>query len=119
MANIINCTTQDGKPIQYVDEIIGSGTMKDVYFSPDKSYVVAFYRKPQNEQAKERIKMITGRYRKSIFEQAGGDYWKRLFCWPTDIVEHDGKIGIVVPTYDDHFFFKYGSKNDDFLGFAA
>lgn len=116
MANIINCTTQDGKPIQYVDEIIGSGTMKDVYFSPDKSYVVAFYRKPQNEQAKERIKMITDRYRKSIFEQAGGDYWKRLFCWPTDIVEHDGKIGIVVPTYDDHFFFKYGSKNDDFLG---
>ncbi len=116
MANIITCTTRDGETIQYVDEIIGSGSMKDVYFSPDKSYVVAFYKKPQNEQAKERIEMITGRYRQNIFEQAGGDYWQGLFCWPTSIVEHDGKIGIVVPTYQSHFFFKYGSKNNDFLG---
>ncbi|MCU1798433.1 kinase [Pectobacterium polaris] len=116
MANIISCTTRDGEPVQYVDEIIGSGSMKDVYFSPDKTYVVAFYKKPQNEQAKERIAMITGRYRQSIFEQAGGDYWRDLFCWPTSVVEHQGRIGIVVPTYHSHFFFKYGSKNDDFLG---
>ncbi|MGI8489603.1 lipopolysaccharide kinase InaA family protein [Pectobacterium sp. S5] len=116
MANIISCTTRDGEPVQYVDEIIGSGSMKDVYFSPDKTYVVAFYKKPQNEQAKERIAMITGRYRQSIFEQAGGDYWQDLFCWPTSVVEHQGRIGIVVPTYHSHFFFKYGSKNDDFLG---
>ncbi|MBL1717314.1 kinase, partial [Klebsiella pneumoniae] len=83
MANIITCKTKDGKTIQYVDEVIGSGSMKDVYFSPDKSYVVAFYHKPQNEQARERINMITGRYRQNIFEQTGGDYWKGLFCWPT------------------------------------
>ncbi len=44
MANIVTCTTKDGETIQYVDEIIGSGSMKDVYFSPDKSYVVAFYK---------------------------------------------------------------------------
>ena len=69
MANIITCKTKDGKTIQYVDEVIGSGSMKDVYFSPDKSYVVAFYHKPQNEQARERINMITGRYRQNIFEQ--------------------------------------------------
>lgn len=64
MANIITCTTQDGKTVQYVDEIIGSGSMKDVYFSPDRSYVVAFYKTPQNAQALERIDMITGQYRK-------------------------------------------------------
>ncbi|KHN49745.1 helix-hairpin-helix domain-containing protein [Pectobacterium fontis] len=116
MANIISCRTQDGELVQYVDEVIGSGSMKDVYFSPDKTYVVAFYKKPQNEQAKERIAMITGRYRQSIFEQAGGDYWQDLFCWPTSVVEHQGRIGIVVPTYHSHFFFKYGSKNNDFLG---
>nr|WP_314264450.1 lipopolysaccharide kinase InaA family protein [uncultured Moellerella sp.] len=115
MADIITCTTHGGKTVQYVDQVIGSGTMKDVYFSPDKSYVVAFYRKPQDAQARERINMITGQYRQSIFEQVGGEYWKGLFCWPTDIVEHEGKIGIVVPTYDNHFFFKYGSKNNDFL----
>ncbi|MDL5555184.1 lipopolysaccharide kinase InaA family protein, partial [Klebsiella pneumoniae] len=39
-----------------------------------------------------------------------------LFCWPTHVVEHGDKIGIVVPTYKSYFFFKYGSKNDDFLG---
>ncbi|MBO0160358.1 hypothetical protein J0675_25825, partial [Vibrio parahaemolyticus] len=75
MANIITCTTQDGKTVQYVDEIIGSGSMKDVYFSPDRSYVVAFYNTPQNAQALERIDMITGQYRKNIFEQIGGEYW--------------------------------------------
>ncbi|MGS3274259.1 helix-hairpin-helix domain-containing protein [Serratia marcescens] len=116
MANIVTCITKDGDTVQYVDEIIGSGTMKDVYFSPDKSYVVAFYKKPQNEQARERIDMITGRYRQNIFGQSGGDYWKSLFCWPTSVVEHEGKIGIVVPTYQHHFFFQYGSKNNDFLG---
>lgn len=116
MANIVTCTTKDGQTVQYVDEVIGSGSMKDVYFSPDKSYVVAFYHKPQNEQARDRIDMITGRYRQNIFEQAGGEYWKDLFCWPTHVVEHGGKIGIVVPTYQSHFFFKYGSKNNDFLG---
>ncbi len=116
MATLVTCTTRGGKTVQYVDEIIGSGSMKDVYFSPDKTYVVAFYKKPQNEQARERIDMITGRYRANIFEQSGGEYWKDLFCWPTDVVEHAGKIGIVVPTYQHHFFFKYGSRNNDFLG---
>jgi len=116
MANIITCVTKDGETVQFVDEIIGSGGMKDVYFSPDKSYVVAFYKKSQIGQARERIDMITGRYRQSIFEQSGGDYWKELFCWPTHAVEHEGKIGVVVPTYRNHFFFKFGSKNNDFLG---
>ncbi len=31
MANIITCKTKDGKTIQYVDEVIGSGS-KDVFF---------------------------------------------------------------------------------------
>ena len=115
MAEIITCTTQSGKTVQYVNEIIGSGSMKDVYFSPDRTYVVAFYKTEQNAQAKDRIDMITGSYRHNIFEQSGGEYWKNLFCWPTDVVEHQGKIGIVIPTYQSHFFFKYGSKNNDFL----
>ncbi|WP_182419994.1 helix-hairpin-helix domain-containing protein [Bartonella sp. HY038] len=116
MTNIVTCKTKDGKTIQYVDEVIGAGAMKNVYFSPDKSYVVAFYHRPQNDQARERIDMITSRYRKNIFEQAGGEYWKSLFCWPTHVVEHDGKLGIVVPSYQKHFFFRYGSKNNDALG---
>lgn len=43
MANIIKLTATDGTPVEFVDEVIGSGAMKEVYFSPDKSYVVGFY----------------------------------------------------------------------------
>lgn len=42
MSNIVHCKTHDGRSISYIDQIIGSGAMKDVYFSPDKSYVVCF-----------------------------------------------------------------------------
>ncbi len=41
--------------------------------------------------------MITGRYRQNIFEQSGGEYWKDLFCWPTHVVEHNGKLGLWCP----------------------
>ncbi|WP_026878868.1 lipopolysaccharide kinase InaA family protein [Ignatzschineria larvae DSM 13226] len=115
MGNIIHCKTTTEKAIAYVDKIIGSGTMKDVYFSPDRSYVVAFYQKTPDAQSLERLEMITGRYYQNIFGQTGGEYWQNLFCWPTDIVHHEDKVGIVVPTYQDHFFFHYGSKNNDFL----
>ena len=116
MSKVVKCTTTDGQPIEFVDEVIGSGAMKDVHFSPDKSYVVAFYKQRPDAQSKDRLQMITGKYRSSIYGQAGGDYWRGLFCWPTAMVEHEGKLGIVVPTYQKHFFFEFGSKNNDFLG---
>ena len=47
MAQTIRLTATDGSSVEFVDEIIGSGAMKDVYFSPDKSYVVGFFRNPQ------------------------------------------------------------------------
>ena len=78
MAKIINCVTKSGKHVNYVDEIIGAGTMKNVYFSSDKSYVIAFYQKTPNQQARERIEMITGSYYQNIFNQQGGDYWHEI-----------------------------------------
>ncbi len=111
----VTCQTVDGQTVEFVDQIIGSGAMKDVYFSPDKSYVVGFYKTPQNAQARERLQMITGVYRERIFDQPGGDYWKNLFCWPTATVEHGGRLGVVVPCYQSHFFFQHGSANSDFL----
>jgi len=60
--------------------------------------------------------MITGTYREKIFNQEGGEYLKKLFCWPTAVVEHQGKLGVVSPFYRDCFFFQYGSRNDDMLG---
>jgi serine/threonine protein kinase len=115
MAKVVKCRTFDGQEVEFVDDIIGSGAMKDVYFSPDKSYVVCFYKTKQDAQAKERLQMITGKYRDSIFQQVGGDYWRNLFCWPTAMLEHEGKLGIIAPTYAKHFFFEFGSQKNDSL----
>lgn len=116
MANTIKLKTLTGKDVSFVEDIIGSGAMKDVYFSPDKSYVVALFKESHDYQLKDRLIMLTGQYKDSIFNQVGGEYWKNLFCWPTDVVEYKGKLGVVMPVYNKHFFFKYGSKNNDFLG---
>lgn len=121
MASIIKTTANDGSTIEFVDEIIGSGGIKDAYFSPDKSYVVLFYRslKPNSVEykaTKERLEMIVGRYRESIFLREGGQYWNDFYNWPQKIVEYNEKIGIIVATYPACYFFAYGSKNDDMLG---
>ena len=79
MNNIIKATTINKNPIEFVDKIIGTGGMKDVYFSPDRSYVVEFFRDRQDFQVKERLVSITGQYHASIFNQNGGNYWKNLF----------------------------------------
>ncbi|MBK1716416.1 helix-hairpin-helix domain-containing protein [Thiocystis violacea] len=116
MARVVTCQTFEGRTVAFVDEVIGSGAMKEVYFSPDRSYIVAFYKTRPDPRARERLEMITGRYRESIFDQVGGDYWRNLFCWPTAMLEHQGRLGLVAPTYPGHFFFEHGSRNDDRLG---
>ena len=108
MAKTIKITANDGSQVEFVEEIIGSGAMKDVYFSPDKSYVVAFFREKQDANAKARLEDITGLYRQKIFNQVGGKYWEDLFCWPTKMVEWNGKLGIVCPAYQAKFFFSGG-----------
>jgi serine/threonine protein kinase len=112
---IVNAKGSDGSNVPYVDEIIGSGGMKDVYFGPDRSYVVALFRDPQDYNTRDRLESIVGVYRQRIFDQPGGEYWKDLFCWPTKVVESKGQLGIVAPTYKSHFFFQHGSRNNDFL----
>ncbi len=123
-AQVIRCQTLDGRPVEFVDDIIGSGAMKDVYFSPDKSYVVCFFSKEKNkfyeskadyERQKDRLREIVGNKWQGIFQSAGGDYWKKIFCWPDGLLEHNGLLGITAPTYQKHFFFQHGSKNNDFL----
>jgi hypothetical protein len=66
MANIIKLKTLTGKDVSFVDDIIGSGAMKDVYFSPDKSYVVALFKESHDYQLKDRLIMLTGQYKDSI-----------------------------------------------------
>lgn len=84
------------------------GGMKDVYFAPDRSYVVAFYRDKQDYNSRERLKKLVTQYYDSFFNRQGGEYFKSLYCWPTDIVGSEHKVGLIVPTYDKSFFFKRG-----------
>ncbi|SEW52111.1 helix-hairpin-helix domain-containing protein [Chitinophaga arvensicola] len=105
-----------GKTYQYVDN--GEpmrGGMKDVYFSPDKSYVVAFYREQQDYASRERLRKIVTDYYNSFFNREGGDYYKELYCWPTDMVEAGAKVGLVVPCYHSNFFFKKGYAANDLI----
>ena len=113
---IVRLKALDGGQVEFDDSVvIGAGGMKDVYFSPDRSYVVGFFRNKQDYLAKERLQLITGRYREGIFNAPGGEFWKNVYCWPTHVVEHNGRLGVVSPTYPKHFFFEYGSQNNDML----
>ena len=116
MPDIITATTKTGNTVKYYSDKRAEGGMKDVYFSPEKTYVVALFREKQPADALTRLEMICGRYRESIFQQAGGDYWKDFYCWPEQCLEKDGQIGVVVPFYSKKFFFDYGAKNGDSLG---
>ena len=49
MAQIIKIKAEDGSDVEFYDEIKAQGGIKDVYFSPSKKYVVAFYRKTLKE----------------------------------------------------------------------
>jgi len=113
MSQIITLTASDGSTVQFVDEKKASGGLKDVFFSPDKTYVVAFYRDKLDQVGRERLNLITGTYRDRVFNQEGGDYLKNLLCWPRATVEHNGRVGVVVPFFAKHFFFEHGSRNDD------
>ena len=112
----IKSILDNSKTYQYVDN--GEpmrGGMKDVYFSPDKSYVVAFFRTKLDFNQKERVISIATIKKDSIFNVDNGQYWKNVYCWPQDVVEKDGLTGIIVPAYDKRFFFKQGYANNDIL----
>ena len=113
--SVVHLTSDSGQALSYIDTVIASGAMKDIYVSTDKTYVVGFFRDAPDTALKDRLREITNRYRKNLFDQDGGEFWKDYFCWPTDTVEHNGRVGVVVPFYSPDFFFEFGSKNDDML----
>lgn len=116
MTNLLTIEGESGTRYEYVDEIIGAGGMKDVYFTTDRRHAIGFYREKADALVRERLKMLVGRYRERIFEQEGGSYWEDLFCWPVDMVQtDDGRLGVVVPVYRSYYFFEHGSFNNDML----
>ena len=108
MANKVTLTASDGSTVEFYDEIKAQGGVKDVYFSTDKTYVVAFYRKNLSPAEKDRLSNIVGPYHKRIFESPEGNYWKEFLIMPTKMVKWNEKTGVVLPFYPKRFFFSGG-----------
>ena len=105
MAKNVTLTASDGSTVEFYDEIKAQGGVKDVYFSTDKTYVVAFYRKNLSPAEKDRLSNIVGPYHKRIFESPEGNYWKEYLIMPTKLVKWNEKTGVVLPFYPQRFFF--------------
>ena len=108
----VKVNAQDGSLIEFIYANPMSGAMKDVYWHPQQQYVVAFYKKMPDASGRERIKMIVEWSRQLISEDSGEECWKNVFCMPENIVEYDGKIGIVVPVFPPHFCFAKGTPRE-------
>lgn len=100
-----------GNEVTVVQEVKASGTKKNVFFSPDKSFVVGVYKDKPDANSMSRLHDLVTKYKDGIFNNLGGAYWSKIFCWPTDIVETpSGKIGIVMPFFQPNFLFEKGNQ---------
>ena len=113
----VKSINDQNRTYQYVDN--GEpmrGGVKDVYFSPDRKYVVAIFRDKLDFNQKERIQKITNKYLEQIKKGDSGDYYlNEVYRWPIDAIEHNGFHGIVVPIYNGKFFFKQGYETSDLI----
>ena len=111
---IVTVVTPKGNSYLFIKRSkAGSGGFKDVYFSPDKTYVVGFFRKTPSKRIQTRISKIIDYYQSKIFYNDTVEQNLRpLLCWPKDIVKCnvDGvnKFGIVCPRYDKKYYFSSG-----------
>ena len=63
----VHSIIDNSRSYEYVDNgEPKQGGVKDVYFSPDRKYVIAFFRKPLDYNQKERIKRIVTLYLDNI-----------------------------------------------------
>ena len=119
--NIIKVTSviDPSKIYEYVDD--GNpkqGGVKDVYFAPNRKYVVAFFRDPIDFNHKESLIKIATLHLNNIKNGNVPDYFlDEIFRWPYDVVEKNGKWGVIVPFYNPKFFFSKGyGANDTIKG---
>jgi hypothetical protein len=105
--SIEKATLKDGKTIDFVPDMIGEGGMKQVYFTPDKSSVVCFFKDTQDQNRIQRLDAVIGRLNPTT-DPKNGAYWKDHYCWPTAIVTAP-RLGVVCPTYPKQFLFGSGN----------
>jgi len=110
-----------GGEVEFLDEPIGSGGEKVVFFTRNKQEVVCFFFKtlPDPIERRRRLENILGKF--NVTTGANGDYWKTHFCWPTGridgdtalpkafLAQHniiDPPLAVIAPAYRSNFFFK-------------
>ncbi len=101
---------KDGRTLEFVEvPDPPAGGMKKVYFSPDRSYVIAFFHDQaagMDANRHARLDAVLAKFNPTTDPETG-EYWKKLFCWPTGVVSKP-YLGIVAPTYPSNYFFETG-----------
>jgi hypothetical protein len=81
------------------------GADRDVFFTTDGKWALAFYRRRPDAAALARLREIAGPRRAGILSGGGGAYWAERFRWPASLVEYGGRAGFASPAYDPRYFF--------------
>jgi hypothetical protein len=103
-------TIRGGGSVQFELSTRMEGGMKHVYFTRDRSAVVAFFLNAnQDYQRSDRLSKVVGNFNPTRDGQANASYWRDLFCWPTHMLDHPQfGVGITLPAYPPCFFFREG-----------
>ena len=112
---MIRLTTHGGREIAIEPDPFASGGMKNVHWVEGRKYVAGFYRDTPDTNVMDRLRAIVGAHRTGILSGPGGEILSTLYRWPEDIVEWDGRTGILVPCFENQFFFEHGSFDGDRL----
>lgn len=99
-----------GKTVEYRDAVLGEGGMKRVHLASSSDQVVAFFKDKGDAdlQRVKRLEKVLGEFNPTTCDTLG-DYWRKLYCWPTAIVDCGQRgLGILLPKYPREFFFEDG-----------
>ncbi|OAD23626.1 serine/threonine protein kinase, partial [Candidatus Thiomargarita nelsonii] len=98
---------ENGRIIEYLPQMIGEGTMKQVYFSKDREFVLCFYKAKTDAFRLLRLQKIINEFNPTRNDKKNADYWNRVFCWPTAIIIKP-KLGVMTPHYPTNYIFSAG-----------
>ena len=89
----------------------GVGGMKRVFFEKGRKRVVAFFHgSSKDPMREERLRKVIEEFNPTAAGRSHAEYWREVFCWPTEIVDHgEFGVGIVLPAYSDAFIFREGN----------
>jgi hypothetical protein len=97
---------RDGRTVEFNPTMIAEGAMKQVYFTPDKSSVLCFFKDQNDHNRIMRLDAVLGRFNPTT-DSVTGSYFSRLYCWPTGIVTSP-RLGVMCPAYPQNYYFRAG-----------